>query len=79
MISRRGIIPALAMLLPASVAAAATQSKARIGNTKDGVSWTVPDGIKRIKVQSWSRDGDELIDTHFRVQPGQVFHITVVR
>lgn len=78
MISRRGIIPALAMLLPASAAAASLQ-KPKIGNTRDGVSWTVPDGIKRIKVQSWSRDGDELIDTHFRVQPGQVFHITVVR
>lgn len=46
---------------------------------KNSVSWTVPDGIRRIRVRSWSKEGDEVIDTHFSVKPGQVFQIDVVK
>ena len=80
MIGRRGLVSGLALLLPASLTGAAAGQKACVTtNRRDSVTWTVPQGIKRIKVRSWSKDGSEVIDTHFRVQPGQVFQIDVAR
>lgn len=57
---------------------ALSQSKNCYTKDKNSVRWTVPSDIRRIKVRSWSKDGDEVIDTHFRVRPGQVFQIDVV-
>ena len=71
-----GLIGALA--LPATAMAAKTTSRC-YEQGKNSVRWTVPDNIKRIRVQSWSKDGNEVIDTHFSVKPGQVFQINVAK
>lgn len=59
-----------ALLASAGAASAATKqySGAR------SVTYTVPPGIKRIRVRSW-KGKDEVIDTHFTVEPGQTFRI----
>lgn len=77
---RRFIFAALAALVPGVASQARADAKSCIStNNKDSVSWTVPTSVKLIRVRSWSKDGDEVIDTHFRVRPGQVFQINVVK
>lgn len=38
------------------------------------VTYTVPKEITRIRVRSW-KGKKEVIDTHFTVEPGQIFRI----
>lgn len=80
---RRSVFAGLAALVPTLLAARTADAAANQAcvktNSKDSVSWTVPAGISKIRVQSRSRDGVEIIDTHFSVKPGQTFNISVVR
>lgn len=73
-------LASLAATLLASRSAAAAPNQACVKtNSKDSVSWTVPANIRKIRVQSQSKDGAEIIDTHFSVRPGQTFVISVVK
>lgn len=68
-------------LIGAAVApfTARASSKQCFEKNKDNVVWTVPEDITRIRVESWAKDGSEVIDTHFRVRPGQKFKISAVK
>lgn len=74
---RRSLFLGLLGVVMAPVAARAASTKCFKQDTNT-VEWTVPKDIKKIRVQSWSKDGDEVIDTHFRVRPGQKFKISAV-
>lgn len=75
--NRRAVFTGLATAMLATPAVA---GQACVTTSKrDSVTWKVPEGIKRIRVRSWSVAGDEVIDTQFGVKPGQEFRIDVVR
>ena len=58
--------------LPFIATAAAAQETAK----KSG-KYTVPENINRIRVRSFFGD-KEILDTSFRVKPGQVFQIDAI-
>lgn len=74
---RRSLFLGLVGAMVAPIAARAATTKC-FKQDQSTVDWTVPKDIKRIRVQSWSKEGDEVIDTHFRVRPGQKFKISAV-
>lgn len=76
---RRALFGGLLGVLSMPAMAAAAKNTRCYEQGKNSVRWTVPDNIKRIRVQSWSKEGNEVIDTHFSVKPGQVFQIDVVK
>lgn len=73
MLSRRKLFAGLAAGVSAVVPAAA----ATTGSSQKSVTYMVPKGIRRIRVRSWKGDR-EIIDTHFTVEPGQMFRIDAV-
>lgn len=75
---RRSLFLGLLGAVVAPVAARAAATTKCFKQDTNTVDWTVPKDIKRIRVQSWSKEGDEVIDTHFRVRPGQKFRISAV-
>jgi hypothetical protein len=62
----------------AASAVTAVPAKSSNAGTKRSATYTVPAGIKHIRVRSWKKDGTEVLDTHFTVQPGQFFRIDAV-
>ena len=72
MLSRRKLFAGLVAGVSAAVPAAATT-----GSSQKSVTYMVPKGIRRIRVRSWKGDR-EIIDTHFTVEPGQMFRIDAV-
>ena len=77
---RRSLFAGLAGIISLPFISKAADAESRCYEQgKNSVKWTVPNGINRIRVRSWSKDGDEVIDTHFSVKPGQVFQINVVK
>lgn len=77
---RRGLFGGLAGIIALPFLSKAADAATRCyDQSKNSVKWTVPGGIDRIRVRSWSKDGNEVIDTHFSVKPGQVFQIDVVK
>lgn len=75
---RRSIFGGLAALLAMPIAAKAAPAKKCFNQDQNSVQWTVPKGIRKIRVRSWSQERGEIIDTHFTVKEGQVFRIDVV-
>lgn len=59
-----------ALVFGAGAASAATKQY----SGPRSVTYTVPEGIKRIRVRSF-KGKREVIDTHFPVEPGQTFRI----
>lgn len=45
---------------------------------KKSITWTVPKNVKRVRVRSWDKTGNEVIDTNLNVNPDQVFKIDVL-
>lgn len=45
---------------------------------KKSVTWKVPTNVKRIRVRSWDKNGNEVMDTNLNVNPDQVFKIDVL-
>jgi hypothetical protein len=56
------------------VAEAATKS-----NTRNSVTWNVPEGVDKIRVRSWTPDGKPDLDRVLSVEPNQTFRIDVVK
>lgn len=50
----------------------------RAEGTERGISWTVPEGVSKIKVIS-IKDGDQIFNTTINVQPGQMFIVKAVK
>lgn len=75
---RRSIFGSLVALAAFPATAFAASSKKCFNQDQNSVEWTVPKGIKKIRVRSWSNERGEIIDTNFRVKEGQVFRIDVV-
>lgn len=67
-----------ALVTPVAMAMAAPNTRC-FKQDQNSVDWTVPTNVKKIRVQSWSKDGNEVIDTHFSVKPGQSFRIEVAK
>ncbi len=63
-----------ALMVGAGAGASVAESSPKVYKGPRSVSYTVPPDIKRIRVRSWKNDR-EVIDTHFRVEPGQIFRI----
>lgn len=61
------IIFALAIMLPAIAYA---------GISRNHAEWTVPSGVKKINVKSFSKDGERIMNYDFDVEPGQTFVLT---
>jgi len=72
MLSRRKLFSGLVAGVAAVTPAVAATSPA--GTSQKSVTYMVPKGIRRIRVRSWKGDR-EIIDTHFSVEPGQMFKI----
>lgn len=62
---------------PIAVVAASASTTRCFKQDQNSVNWAVPNNVKKIRVQSWSKEGKEVIDTHFSVRPGQRFRIEV--
>lgn len=45
---------------------------------KNHAVWKVPAGIKKIRVRSWTPDGELDIDRSLNVEPGEVFRIDAI-
>lgn len=69
MLSRRKLFGSLV-----AGVAAVTPAVAATGTSQKSVTYMVPKGIRRIRVRSYKGDR-EIIDTHFSVEPGQIFKI----
>lgn len=46
---------------------------------KNSVTWEVPPGVTKIRVRSWTPDGQPDIDRQLNVEPNQTFRIDVVK
>lgn len=46
------------------------------GISRNHAEWTVPNGVKKINVKSFSKDGDRIMNYDFDVEPGQTFVLT---
>ena len=60
-----------------AVAMIAWASASLVKGTDREMSWTVPEGVSKIKVIS-SKDGDPLFSTTINVQPGQKFTVKAI-
>jgi hypothetical protein len=77
-LTRRKLFAGLAGAVSAPILATVANAAPHCySGNKNSVQWTVPTDIKRIRVHSWDKDGNDLIDTHFSVKPEQVFKIDV--
>ncbi len=45
---------------------------------KNHAVWKVPPGVRKIRVRSWSPDGEPDIDRTLNVEPGEVFRIDAI-
>lgn len=61
------IIFTLAILLPAIAYA---------GISRNHAEWTVPNGVTKINVKSFTKDGKRIMNYNFDVEPGQTFVLT---
>ena len=50
---------------------------ANISN-RNTATWKVPAGVKKIRIRSWTPDGDNDIDRTLNVEPGEVFRIDAI-
>lgn len=62
------LIGMFAACIPISVARAAV--------SRNHADWTVPAGVDKINVKSWTKDGKRVMNYDFDVEPGQVFSLT---
>ena len=77
--NRRSLFGGLLGVAVTPVAAIAGPVTKCFKQVQNSVDWTVPNNVTKVKVQSWAKDGTDIIDTHFSVKPGQVFHIEVAK
>lgn len=45
---------------------------------RNNAVWKVPPGVRKIRVRSWSPDGEPDIDRTLNVEPGEVFRIDAI-
>lgn len=51
-------------------------SAAHAAINRNRAEWTVPPGVEKINVKSWTKDGKRVMNYDFDVEPGQVFSLT---
>lgn len=46
--------------------------------TRNKATWTVPQGVDKIRIRSTSPDGSNIFSRDLKVEPGQTFFVEVV-
>lgn len=58
------------------IAACVPLSVARAAISRNHAEWVVPPGVNKINVKSWKKNGDQVMNYNFSVEPGQTFELT---
>jgi hypothetical protein len=58
------------------ISACVPLSVARAAITRNHAEWIVPPGVRKINVKSWKKNGTEVMNYNFSVEPGQTFELT---
>lgn len=64
-----GLTALVGLAVPSAIANAGTRNKA---------AWTVPPGIKKIRIRSNAPDGSPIFSRELDVEPGQTFYVEAI-